>query len=173
MKKFLLPFFLIGTGVMMVVMAKTGAPLKTSATPLGILDLEFAHTAEKVSKVIAAWSQPDGANRVAAAHTNTYCDFLFLFFYAGFLFLACRKIAAAFKGPVTVWGNHIGRGALLAGLLDILENSGMLLSLSGSVSDGTALFTTVVSIIKWSLAILAVLFLVTGLLALGLRKRST
>lgn len=170
MKKFPLLFFFLGTAVMMIVMARTGAPLKTSATPLGILDLEFAHNAGKVSKVITAWSAPDGMNRMAAAHTNTYFDFLFLFFYAGFLFLAYRKIAAAIQGPVTVWGNRIAAGALLACFLDILVNAGMLVSLGGSVSDGVALCTTVVSVAKWSLAIVAVLFVLTGLISLGIRR---
>ena len=61
-------------------------------------------------------------------------------------FLACRKIAATIHRPVTVWGNRIAAGALFAGFLDILENAGMLVSPGGSVSDGVALFTTVVSV---------------------------
>lgn len=38
MQRFFLPFFLTGTMIMVFVMGKTGAPLKTTATPNGIFE---------------------------------------------------------------------------------------------------------------------------------------
>ena len=170
MKKLLLPFFLVGSLAMIVVMAKTGASLKP-ATPHGILDLEFAYNTTKTAAVLNAWAPINGLDNVAVAKTNTYWDFLFLFFYAGFLFLACEKIAEKIKGPVSKVGNIIAKGALLAGFLDIIENAGMLLTLSNKGSDAIALCTTIVSVIKWALAIIALLYMLTGLLVLAFRKR--
>lgn len=166
MKKLLLPFFLIGSIAMMVVMAKTGASLKTTATPLGILDLEFAYTTAKTASVLKAWT-PDN---IAPAKVNTYFDFLFLFFYSFFLFFACKKISENYTGPVAKAGNFISKGALLAGFLDVLENAGMLISLNGHDSSSVAFGTTFFSVIKWVLAIIAVLCLLTGLLNLAFRK---
>ena len=103
--------------------------------------------------------------------TCLYEDFLFLFFYAGFLFLAGNKIAANTGGGFSHAGKAIARGALWAGFLDILENSGMLLTLSNQGSNTIALCTTIISVIKWALAIMAVLYMLTGLLALAFRKR--
>lgn len=167
MQKLLFPFFLIGTITMMVVMAKTGATLKTDAAPMGILDLEFAYSPNKTTPIINSWIQTDN---ISAAKTNTYWDFLFLFFYAGFLFLACKKIAAAIKGSVAKAGNHIAKAAILAGFLDVLENAGMLLTLNNQGSSAIAFATTFFSVIKWGLAVIAVLYVLTGLLVLAYRK---
>lgn len=170
MKKLLLPLFLIGTIAMMVVMLKTGATLKTAETPLGILDLEFAYNTTKTSAIINAWAPTTVLDNIAVAKVNTYWDFLFLFFYAGFLFMACKKIAANLKGPVAKAGNIIAKAALLAGFLDVLENAGMLITLHGHVSSAIAFCTTFISIIKWGLAIIAVLYVLTGLLVLAYRR---
>jgi len=171
MQKLLLPFFFVGTIAMMIVMAKTGATLKP-ATPHGILDLEFAYNTAKTAAVLKAWAPTNELDNIAVAKTNTYWDFLFLFFYAGFLFIACKKIASKIKGPVSKAGNFIAKGAIWAGFLDILENIGMLLTLSNHGSSAIAFATTFVSVIKWGLAIIAVLYVLTGLLALAFRKRN-
>ncbi len=169
MKKLLLPFFLIGSIAMIFVMAKTGATLKP-ATPHGILDLEFAYNTAKTTKVLNAWAPANGLDNIAAAKINTYWDFLFLFFYAGFLFLACKKIAANTTGSFSKAGNAIAKGALWAGFLDVFENAGMLLTLNSQGSDTIALSTTIISVIKWVLALMAVLYMLTGLLVLAFRK---
>ncbi|MBK8786101.1 MAG: hypothetical protein IPN43_06280 [Chitinophagaceae bacterium] len=171
MKKLLLPFFLLGTIAMIVVMAKTGAILKTPEAPNGILNLEFAYNTAKTTPIINSWAGISSTDVITAAKNNTYWDFLFLFFYAGFLFLACKKIAAKTSGSFSKAGKLIAKGALWAGFLDILENSGMLLTISNNGSNTIALCTTIISIIKWALAIIAVLYMLTGLLALAFRKR--
>ncbi|MBL0182370.1 MAG: hypothetical protein IPP96_08765 [Chitinophagaceae bacterium] len=170
MKKLLLPVFLIGSIAMIFVMAKTGATLKTPATPHGILDLEIAYNTAKTSVVMNEWAPVNGLNNITAAKTNTWFDFLFLFFYSIFLFLACKRIAQSINGPFARAGNIIATGALLAGFLDVLENSGMLISLGGHSSGIVSFLTTFFSVIKWALALLAVLYLLTGLLVLGWQK---
>ncbi len=170
MKKLLLPFFFLGTIAMMIVMAKTGATLKTATTPMGILDLEFAYNTTKTTAIINAWAPTTALDNIAVAKVNTYWDFLFLFFYAGFLFMACKKIAAKIKGPVAKAGSIIAKAALLASFLDIIENAGMLLTLNNQGSSSIAFCTTFISIIKWVLAIIAVLYVLTGLLILVYRR---
>lgn len=172
MKKFLIPFFLIGSLVMIYVMAKTGQPLKTPVTPQGILNLEFAYNNDKVNTIVNNWTSINTVDTIAAAKLNTWLDFIFLFFYSGFLFIASKRISGLFGGGFGKAGKFIGKAALFAGFLDILENIGMLLSLSGRGSDTIAFCTTFVSIIKWGLALLAVLYVLTGAIGL-LRKRLT
>ncbi len=170
MKKLLLPFFLLGTLAMMFVMAKTGSTLKTPATPMGILDLEFAYNISKTTAVLHAWTPTATTDNITAAKNNTYWDFLFLFFYAGFLFLASKKIAVNNTGAVGKAGNVIAKAAILAGFLDVVENIGMLLSLHGHTSSTVALCTTVFAITKWALAVIAVLYVLTGLLLWTYKK---
>ena len=170
MKKLLLPFFFIGSMAMIVVMTKTGAILKTPEAPNGILNLEFAYNTAKTTPIIISWASINHADVIAAAKINTCWDFLFLFFYAGFLFLACKKIAANTRGAFAKAGNIFAKGALLAGVLDIIENTGMLLTLNNQGSSAIAFCTTFFSIIKWALALIALLYVLTGLLALAFRK---
>ena len=167
MKKIFLFIFFLGTIVMIFVMAKTGSTLKTPAAHSGILDLEFAYNTSKTTPIIISWQQ---TGNIGAAKINTYWDFLFLFFYAGFLFFVCKKIAANSKGPVAKAGNIIAKAALLAGLFDVLENAGMLLTLNNQGSSTVAFFTTFFSVIKWTLVIVTVLFALTGSLVLAYRK---
>jgi hypothetical protein len=171
MQKLLLPFFLVGTVVMMLVMAKTGSTLKTPDTPLGIIDLEFAHNIHKVKSVLAAWAPTPELDNIKLAKINTWWDFIFLFFYSGFLFLTCKKMAVKIKGPVAIAGKMIAKGALLAGFLDILENAGMLLTLNDHSSSTIAFATTFVSVVKWGLAAIAVLYVLTGLIVFTFRKK--
>ncbi len=168
MKKYSLLFLLIGTAVMIVVMTKTGATLKTTATPKGILDLEFAYNTTKTNTVITAWAPNDLIDNIKAAKNNTYYDFIFLLFYSPFLFLTGKKIAQITNSKM---GLMVAKGALWAGGLDIFENAGMLMTLSGNSSGTIALLTTIISVIKWALAIAAVIYLLTGLMQLIVKRK--
>lgn len=170
MKKLLLLFFLAGTLIMMLVMARTGSTLKTPATPMGILDLEFAYNLSKTQTILNAWAPTSQLDNIAVAKTNTWWDFIFLFFYSVFLFLACKKIASNYKTAVAKAGNIIAGAAIAAGILDILENAGMLLSLHGHGSATIAFGTTFVSVIKWGFVLIAVLYLLIGLVAWANKK---
>ncbi|MGG9960665.1 hypothetical protein [Ferruginibacter sp. SUN106] len=174
MKKYSLLFLLVGTLVMIVVMTKTGATLKTPDTPKGILDLEFAYNTTLANDVKTAWVLNPPANNIGAAKINTWLDFIFLFFYSLFLFFTCKKIARLSNGIFSKAGILFAKGALIAGFLDILENAGMLYTLSGPTSETVALCTAICSVIKWVLALLAVLYCLTGLIyAVSQKKMSS
>jgi hypothetical protein len=166
MRKYILPVLFIGTMLMIVVMTKTGAALKTPATSNGILNLEFAYNTAKTTTVVNAWV-PN--NNIAAAKNNTYYDYIFLLFYSLFLFLLCKKIAVIKNSKA---GILIANGALVAGVLDIFENAGMLYTLSGNASDSIALCTTIFSVIKWLLALTAAVYGVVGLIQLLIKRKA-
>lgn len=166
MKKYSLLILLVGTAVMILVMTKTGATLKTPATPKGILDLEFANTTSKAMAVTMAWEPANGLDNISAAKTNTWLDFIFLVCYSLFLFFSCKKIGRIGKGNFGKAGIVIAKGALVAGFLDILENAGMLYTLSGHISGNIAFFTAACSLVKWALGLLAVLYGLAGLIYL-------
>ena len=153
-------------------MTKTGAPLKTPATPKGILDLEFAYNKTKAAVVINAWSGTGAADNIHAAKINTWLDFIFLFFYALLLYYSCKEIAASFDGFLFITGRFLAKGALIAGLLDMLENAGMLITLNGTLSDSFTMLTVVFSLIKWVLALAGVVYTVVAGSVLLFRKIS-
>ncbi len=170
MKKILLPAFLLGTVVMMFIMSQTSALLKTAATPAGIINLELAYNTTKINTIIQAWAPNAVSDKIDAAKINTYIDFLFLFFYAGFLFLCCKAVATNSSGVLAKWGYIIANATIVAGLADVMENIGMLFSLNGLISSTVSFCTAFFSAIKWSLVIIAILYAIGGLLVLAYRK---
>jgi len=167
MRKFFFLFITIGTLLMILVMYKTGASLKTNDTPNGILDLEFASNAAKATAVVNAWQKSETVDNIQIAKLNTELDFIFLFFYSIFLNMVCRSIAALHTGMARNIGLIVATGAIIAGMLDILENIGMLLTLHGYIYNSITILTFSFSVTKWILALLAILyFLVAGCAAL-------
>lgn len=162
-KASLLPLLLLlGTLVMMIVMAKTGASLKTKDTPLGIINLELPFTKLKADSVLNSWkiaTNTKGIVNTEVAKINTQWDFLFILFYSLFLFTAATKLSANFNGGFGNAGKNLGKAAFIAAALDIAENIGMFQMLDGNITDGIALFTSICSAIKWLLVIAIVLFM--------------
>lgn len=159
MRKYFFSIIAVGSLVMVMVMSKTGATLKTPATPLGILNLEFAYNGAKADIVLNAWQPNEKYNNIEVAESNTWLDFIFLFFYSPFLYKACKILSGTYNGNLQKTGLLLANGALMAGFLDILENAGMLFTLQGNINNSILLLTTIVSIIKWILALAAVAYL--------------
>jgi len=161
MKKINWLFIIAGTFIMLYVMSSTGKTLKTTATPLGIIDLELAYNVSKTNHVLTAWSTTgsDNIDNIKVAKRNTWLDFIFLFFYSLFLFYSCKSIAESFYGFPQKFGRILAICALNAGLLDIAENAGMLFTLNGFTSNSIALFTAICSAIKWIFALSALIYI--------------
>jgi hypothetical protein len=168
-----LKFFisLLGFTVMFYIMNTSGKPLKTSATPRGILDLEFANTEAKVNVVLTAWAPSPAAIQglINVAKINTYWDFLYLFFYGWLLYNLCKLIYH--KLPVYgKFGFLFSRFAILAALLDVIENAFMLGVLNGSQSPFGLTLMVTVSMLKWAIVAVVILYCVVGLL--GMAKKA-
>ncbi len=161
MKNYLLLFLLTGTLVMIAVMGKTGESLNDPPqTPGGILNLEFAYNATLSQQVITAWAPDEGIDRIQAAKINTWLDFIFLFFYSLFLFQMCNVLSHTAKAWWQTAGKWLAKGALVAGVLDMFENTGMLLTLYGNIHNAISIFTFTFSLLKWLLVIAAILYVI-------------
>ena len=164
MKNFSWIFLIAGTLLMLIVMISTGNSLKNAATPLGIINLELANNAIDVQNILNAWENDISQNRdvIADAKKNTWLDFIFLLFYSSLFYFLCKKLISYFKAG-SIWkrtGNAVG--AIAAGLLDVVENIGMLKSLNENVSDNIALLTASCSTLKWVSVFIIIIFLITG-----------
>ncbi len=159
-----------GTMLMIYIMSVTGKPLKTGTTPSGILNLEFASSAAATAKIVNAWEKE---SLIRKAEINTYWDFVFLLFYSALLFILCRGVSNRISGKnfLNKTGKFLAAGALAAGMLDVLENGGMLVSLAGIIQDNISLFTFTASVIKWLLVILCILYIIGGTLYILFKKR--
>jgi hypothetical protein len=150
-------------------MKTTGKSLETSATPLGIINLEIAPGKVIVQAVLHAWEKKniDAPDNISVAKINIYLDFLFILFYAPFLYFSSKTLSAGFykKTFIARAVKPISVGIIAAAILDVLENIGMLQSLHGHISDKIALFTTICSLAKWGLVFLSIAFILFTLVS--------
>lgn len=168
MFKIFFAFLVTGTIIMIYVMMSTGKTLETPATPLGIIALELAPDKKTVQVILQEWTKTgEGVDNIKAAKKNTLLDFLFIIFYAPFLYICCTRLAAGFKKTSIIAriGKLVAIGIIIEGILDFLENFGMLKSLDGEVSNNIALFTASCSFVKWTLVFIALLYIVAALVA--------
>lgn len=165
MKKLLIPFFILGTVAMIIVMGKTGKPLKTTSTPMGIVNLEFAYNTVKVDSVFKAWDAGSVNSKIDIAKTNTYWDFLFIVFYAGLFFLWSRHLSNIYREGTgfNKAGKLFAKLALTAGMLDVIENICMLQSLNGNTSNGFTLIATVCASLKFCFLFVTVMYVFVSL----------
>lgn len=159
-----------GTVVMMIVMAITGAPLKTPTTSKGIIDLEFAYNESIANRVLSAWQSNGITDNIFAAKINTWLDFIFLFFYSLLLWYTCILIAPLLNGFLSKAGRFFAGMALAAGMLDIFENAGMLLTLNGNLSMLTTMLTAIFSSLKWLIVLVVLLYILAGGCQIAYRK---
>lgn len=145
-------------------MGATGAPLKTATTPAGILDAEFAYNTDKATTVYQAWNN---ANVLNSAYVNTYWDFVFLICYSGLMYLLCLFVYR--KLPISKWQSvapRLGKLALVAALLDIVENGFMLTIFNNSFSNFGLAIMFGASCIKWIIVLMVIIYLIMSLLML-------
>ncbi len=125
------PFLLM----LVVTLALMGAVLTLdrplSQAGFGIFALEFAGDLDTAKGIIKAWGE---SGRIIAI-VQTSLDYLFLVAYSITFFLGCRLAGHWWSrcGEVLAKaGLILGYGALLAGLLDAIENYALVSGLMGS-----------------------------------------
>ena len=144
----LLLFLFMGTLVMIAVMRWHGAPLITPLSKAGIVSLEIAKTTEQANIILNQWKK-DGI--IQQAITNTWIDFVFLLFYALFLYAYCFFISNKQQPWAATVSRTLGLAALAAGFSDVIENYFMLQMLEQSVTASYALLSWLFAVIKFGL----------------------
>lgn len=146
--------FLFGTLIMAVLLRFQGKSLYTTHAPMGIVSMELANTLQKTKTVMADWTV--GLSQIF--YQNILLDFVFIFFYGGLFFLLSRYFATQFaslknSGILFSWL------ALAAAILDVLENSLMLVSFSGHTHSVVSFLTFLFAGMKFLLIALVILYL--------------
>lgn len=125
-RRVFLPLAASALGVM-IALTIVGAPLTTERTPLGILDLEFAATADDARAILSGW----GPRGVVVAAFTVGLDYVFLLAYG-----AAIAAGAVFASPPS-WaraGRLAGWAATIGAALDAVENVALWRALSGDAS---------------------------------------
>lgn len=168
--KIFISIVFLGTIFMAVLLQITGKALITKSTPMGILNLELASAANATQQIVNVWERN---NLIPIAEIHTARDFVFLIFYSLLLFTCCRWLSKKLTNSVFIYkaGKWLGFAALFAGAMDVLENLGMLVSLTGRVSEKITLFTFYASVIKWAIVALCLVYLLVGFIVLFIAKK--
>jgi hypothetical protein len=155
-------WFLFAFTILIIVgMQYSGGPLTTSAAPSGIVSFEFARTLSNAQAVVASW----GTEGQVYAGINLGLDYLFMVSYGLAIGLGCVLVARGLAGRVKSLasvGVLLAWGALLAALLDALENYGLMRLLLGSTDEIWPTLAYWCAGPKFILVALGLLYLIPG-----------
>lgn len=149
-------FFLLAGTLFFFGLLRLQGKLETKQSPASIVSLELAHDAQSVEEITTTWNQQGMTSR---AKTNIWIDFLFIPFYVMLFYTLCGSISVRMKGFSAKLGVLLAFGSLIAGVFDVVENILMLFSLHGHYNNFTALLTAIFATAKFTLLLLAVLYI--------------
>jgi hypothetical protein len=142
--------------ITIVIMRWQGSALVTPQSPKGIIDLEFAKTADRFHQLQLFWNHE-------TVLQNIYLDFLFILAYVWFLMTACKLLQ-------NTKSNIFSGLALSAGVFDILENFLMILVWNERFDSSVLQIVFYVAVIKFLLAFVVIGYLILSLFGLFKRK---
>lgn len=159
------PYFfwpLLGlTILLMVVFGITGAPLTTEAAPYGIVSFELAGSVERTQLILINWD----ANEQVRAAFGLGLDFLFMAVYASTIAFGCGMAGQVLKHsrwPLGRWSNPLSWAAILAALLDVVENIALAMVIFGSVVTPWPEIARWCAIFKFALIFIGIVYVIYG-----------
>jgi len=142
----------------------------TQFAKYGVLDFEFAWTAEQITIIFAAW----GAEGMQLQALAVYLDFLYIVGYASFIFGLLLIIGRKLEGKIQTITIIIALTAFIAGVCDVIENINLLILLGdpANVQTLNASTASFCASIKFGLLFIEIIwFLITLIVLLIQRKR--
>jgi len=143
--------------------------LQNEIAPDGIVSFELAKTLEQSTSILNSW---DAEAKIYAA-LSLGIDYLFMVAYGSFFVLAVLLLAEKLQnGFLKKTAKIMAFVILLAALLDGIENFGLIQLL---IDDPTQLMASLAfycASIKFGLLGIGVVYLLAGLIVLGLKKRT-
>lgn len=127
------------------------------------LSLQFARNINQAQIILGEWKEP--LQRVVASSIRI--DFVFIVFYVATLVVGCQIAADAFADggqmQLAKWGGLLAWAAIAAGTFDAIENWGQLQLLRGHLNPGWPPVITVCASIKFFLASVDLIYVITAL----------
>ena len=157
--------FLIG---FIVLMRFFDAPLKNEISPNGIVSFELAKTVSNSEAIINSWD----ANALQSAKNSMAADFLFSMVYSFFISLIVHRLNNRVweMGFIYQFGIFICWGIFLAAFFDVLENIALVRLLYEDVQQLWSSIAYYFALMKFGLLALGILFVLTSLVALPLKR---
>ncbi len=155
----------IATIVMIVVMQWQGKELQSKYSPAGIMSLELAEKFQDATDIVDQIGK-------TPLRVNITLDFVFIIAYGCLFFFCCWALMNNYrsKGMKTM-GFIFLELSVLTAVLDIVENITMLITIAGHGSEVAVLITKWVAYVKFGLAALTLVYIVTAFVLVQLLKR--
>jgi branched-subunit amino acid transport protein len=150
--------------VLLILTLLIGSKTNVALKPRMLL-LELAGTKSKADRIINKWRE-DGA--LDNALTLQKWDDYFLIFYSVALSLACIIVTDAMFSPASsgyAWGLMFSWAALVAGVLDFIENRAINRMLSGVVENPWPQLSFVCAALKFLILAACFIYVLSGLVA--------
>ncbi|MFZ0534391.1 MAG: hypothetical protein WAM09_14535 [Anaerolineales bacterium] len=163
---------LILTIFIMVTMNIIGLPLNTPVAPSGIVSFELAFSPTHAQQIILSWN---AQSQLRAAFLQGL-DFLFPLVYSVALGLGCILTSHVLAGrgkPFSMIGAALAWGLWIAALCDYIENIALVVLLFGRVVSPYPEIAGFCALIKFTLILAGIAYILYGLLMRVLPLKST
>ncbi len=127
----------------------------------GIIAYEFAWTVEKVNVIFAAW----GSSGMLAQGVGVIWDFPYIIGYSLFIAGCILLVSRMNVGSMQNIGLYLTLSPFIAGLLDAIENTFLLIMLNNSseIAPAYPKIAAIAAGIKFGLLIVGILYFLVGL----------
>ena len=143
-----------------------GAALKNSMTPMGIVHLEFAQTEVLFEKIIGIWE-------IEMLYWNLALNFLYIPIYTYFFQITLSIFIQRHRSKmVQQIGVLLKNATILALFCDLAENTGMIISLSGTHIPIIYILTSWLAGLKFSILGFCLIYILVSIPALFFRTKS-
>lgn len=142
-------------------------PFLLLGEPSEMVRLQLAGSEKDAQQIVAGWSHAETVDMAFLLGV----DYLHLVAYSVLLALAAVWAGRQFRSAAARWAPVVAWIALGAALFDIAENIGLIVMIRGEIEAPVPTVTTVVSLAKYSMALVVVPYVVAGLVH-RLRARS-
>lgn len=144
----------IATIIMIVVMRSLSANLITDYSPNGIVSFELAKTVRDAKAIMIAVG-------IKPLQINVAVDFAFIIAYCTFLYFCCRALLNNYNKPTyKTIGFIFLELSVLVGVLDLVENIAMLITLGGYTTNVSVNVSRWGAIAKFSIAALVIAYII-------------
>lgn len=155
----------IATIIMIIVMRSLSQNLITDYSPNGIVSFELAKTVRDAKAIMIAVG-------IKPLQINVAVDFAFIVAYCIFLYLCCKALLNRYNKPgYKTIGFIFLELSVLVGVLDLVENIAMLITLGGYATNVSVNVSRWAAIAKFSIAALVIVYMVVASLLIYFTSR--
>jgi hypothetical protein len=136
-------------------------PFLLIGDPQDMVRLQLAGSESRAEEIVAGWSPAEAVDMALLQGV----DNVHLLAYGLLLTVAAVWAGRRLRGRAARWAPVVAWAAVAAALFDVVENAGMIVMIRGDVEAPVPAITTTFAMAKYSMFLVAVPYVVAGLVA--------